>query len=314
MTPTLLFLGAMPWFAFVAQATEVSTPTSQLEVQVEPGQIWRQNVQFESLVNHSDGSLSRWVFDYKIRLRCMSVTDGAFDVEGRFVDWLLRLESDHCRYEWFQGKFHLTGEKAPELRSPEGQSCRELLYAWSSGLRGTKLRFTLHPDGRITNLSGIETLHEKVQLALSGLGEETPPALLQFFGAGGLSRADCALQFALSFPRPTGQVEQGKEWGHQCEVEGLTSEMCQVTRKFQFLHTGRDRSAEIATIAMKPDFRHRDSEGKWVPFETVKGPQLPNRLELLLDSGLIHRMELNLKHKLPNGGWAGFVLHSKNVQ
>ena len=311
---TLLLFAALSWVPLPAQTAGGSVETSQLEVRVEPGQIWRQNVQFDSAVRHPDGSLSRWVFDYKLRLRCMSMTDGAFDVEGRFVDWLLRLESDHCRYEWFQGKFHLTGEKAPELGSVAGEACRDLLYAWSAGLRGAKLRFTLHPDGRITGMTGIDNLHEKVGIALSQLGDETPAALIQFFGVGGLSRADCALQFALSCPRPIGEVKPGKEWTHQCEVKGLTSKLCQVSRRFQFSGTSQDRSSEIAQIALLPDFRHKSPEGKWVSVDPVNGPQLPNRLEILLDSGLIHRMELNLQRQLPGGGSAGFILHSKNAQ
>ena len=79
---TLLLFAALSWVPLPAQTAGGSVETSQLEVRVEPGQIWRQNVQFESAVRHPDGSLSRWVFDYKLRLRCMSMTDGAFDVES----------------------------------------------------------------------------------------------------------------------------------------------------------------------------------------------------------------------------------------
>ena len=309
-----------PLTSGIAQVNVVEAsflPTEvDLSLRLEPGSLWRQQVQFQSELITADGKRSLWTFNYKLRFRCLDVRDGIYSVDGKFVDWMLRLETDDCRYEWHDGIFQTYGEVVPE----DGEitdGCRSLLFAWSAGLRMANLRFDLDRGGNVTRLSGLDKLRMKVSRALVLLPEGIPQDLLEFFGQDGLERADCALAFGLSVPRPVGLIKPGAAWEHSCEVGGIIDGLCQVNREFRYSGTGQERRHRFALVELSPSFKTLNEKGEWVEIPVAKQPTTitnPNYLRVLIDSGLTYGMRLSLLRSDSDGRLSRFQIDSNFVE
>jgi len=141
-----------------------------------------------------------------------------------------------------------------------------------------------------------------------------PPAMVEFFGHDGLERADCALSFALSTPRPSGTIEPGHAWKHSCEVGGITAGVCQVNRQFIYTGTNQLRRHRFAEISIAPAFKVLDEKGKWIELPKLNTQQAtPNYLQLLIDTGLTFAMRISLERNNRNGGRSRFLLSSTLV-
>ncbi|RMH03281.1 MAG: hypothetical protein D6702_06600 [Planctomycetota bacterium] len=286
-----------------------------LAVRLEPGRIWRQEVGFSTTVSGSDGKPALWTFDYRLRLQCRERLAEGWAVEARFIDWRLRLEKGGCGYSWQDGRFLYLGGGAggdPAAGEDEGHpSCRDLLAAWSNGLRKTVLRFRLLPDGRVEDLSGLERLHEEVADALAS-AEALPAEIRLFFGPEGLDRADHALALALSVPRPTGRVEPGASWEHRSDLHGLLPEPLEIRRRFRLAGLDRERRFSLALVEIDPAWDRRLPDGGWQTMPpAAEAAAEPESIEILTDCGLVYRMEAGLALDLPGDRHASFRLRSR---
>jgi len=282
---------------------------AELAVSLETGQIWRQNVRFESVITGADGVEAVWTFDYSLRLRCLEPVPGGFSVAGQFLDWRLRLQKGACSYEWQDGRYSYFSEHVDQAEESHS-ACRCLLAAWSSGLRDAEIRFLLRRDGTVTGLSGLEKLHATVAESLDSAGE-LPAEMLAFFGQDGLKRADGALGLALSVPRPVEQVGPGSTWTQVTDVHSLAAADRQVRRTFHFAGLGRERRFRFAEIAIAPAFEVLDERGEWRLVESSAKEEQAEVLKILLDSGLLYQMNAELRFELPDGSRAHFRLSSQ---
>ncbi len=282
---------------------------ARLAVQLKAGQIWRQNVRFESLITGSDGVGSVWTFDYGLRLRCLEPVPGGFSVAGQFVDWRLRLQKDECVYEWSDGRYSFQSE-VHEQGEAAHEACRGLLAAWSSGLRQSELRFLLQVDGSVSGLTGLENLHLTVAKALNAAGDR-PPEIQAFFGEDGLRRADGALGLALSVPRPVAEIAPGATWSHGTDVHGLAQREFRIRRSFLFSGLGRERRFRFAEIAIDPAYEILGEDGAWQLVESSAKKERAEVVRILLDSGLLYQMNAAIQLSLPDGSRASFKLSSQ---
>ena len=309
----LAWLGATPLLA-QAEPQEAASHEElvSLAVQLRPGFLWRQNVRFEHEFDGENGVESRWTFDYQLRLHCLEEMDGAYSIEAEFIDWLLRLEFGGQLFEWHDGNFRVESEGVHPLpdEDPSVAAVGTLLRAWDSGLRQADIRFSLHPDGTLSRFRGLDTLHEEVALALAE-STELPAKIATYFGEEGQERAEYALGFALAAPRPTEPVGFGHTWDHQCMVEGIYPEACQVTRRFRFDEYGMERRHRFAKISIEPELHWRSETGDLVPFEREPGVGPSGHLHLLEGRGLVYSMEMDGTYQIPGGTVTRIGLRSR---
>ncbi len=303
-------LGGIPLLAQAgAQDAVYEEQETQLQVRLEPGEIWRQNVSFESEIASEDGGSSYWTFQYELRLRCIEQAPGGFVVVGQFVDWRLRLQKGSCGYDWQDGRYEFLSEQ--EEQDVEAQSaCRDLLAAWSCGLRESEIRFLLRHDGTVAGLKGLEPLQETVSASLAQAGE-LPPEILLYFGEDGLDRANEALALALSVPRPIHQLSPGAKWNHRADVQGLAMGECRIRRNLVYTGLGRERRFRYAEIAIDPTYQMQDAAGQWQPVESSAKGEESEVVRILVDSGLLFHMTARLAFDLPDGSRATFRLSSQ---
>lgn len=298
--------------AEIRDAVLDETASADLSVRLAAGDIWRQEVGFESVVTGVDGQDSFWTFDYRLRLRCVEAVPGGYSVAGQFLTWHLRLRQGDCSYEWDDGRYLYLGDQEGQEEGAR-EACNDLLAAWSAGLREADLRFVLGEDGRVSDLSGLGALHRKVASTLGQI-DLLPPEFLLYFGEGGLARADGALALALAVPRPVERVEPGATWFEGSSVSGLAEDAIQVQRNFQFTGVGRERRFRFADIAIDPQYRLLDDQGRWTVVETAAGATEDagcERVRILVDNGLLFEMMAELRYELPCGQVARFRLRSQ---
>ena len=288
-----------------------------LAIRLRPGYVWRESVRFSSELHTASGGHSRWTLDYKLRLRCVDETDGMYSVDAEFIDWLLRLEHGGNRYEWHEGKFRVEsavsdGPIEASARLQDNEPLKELLFAWSKGLRLADVRFSLHPSGRIERFHGMETLREAVSTALLDVTDAIPEEIALYFGQAGLDRADCALSFALSVPRPAEPVAVGQSWQDTRTVKGLTPGMCEVSRTFTLNGTDQERRHRFASVSIHSDVSMCMGDGELRPLKRVSDDSLPpNELRLLLNTGLPLQSQMGMAYEMLGGGMARFQLSAQ---
>jgi hypothetical protein len=312
LAATLLLGGASLRGQTSVQEASLDAQQARLHVRLAPGKIWRQSVRFESEVTPAEEASSLWTFRYELRLRCVERTPEGFAVAGQFVDWHLRLQKGECRYDWADGRYVYEGDL--QVPSDDAQSsCRELLAAWSAGLRDAEIRFLLREDGEVTELRGLEGLHEKVAASLAAAGE-LPPEMELYFGEEGLKRADGALALALAVPRPLRALRAGDSWEHESAVAGLALEETSVRRTLRLHGFGRERRFRYAEIGIDPACQVLDEAGRWHPMESgARAEQEADAVRILTDSGLVYSMRAGLCFALPGDRLASFRLLSQLV-
>jgi len=264
--------------------------TWDLSIRLEPDRIWRQDLHVTTLSEVPGSPVLVWEVEAELRLRCLVREGARWRIEGAFTDWRLRLQEGETRTEWRQGRLRLEGWPAGE--ETRAAACRRLLAAWSEGLRRVDLRFLVGPDGAIQELRGMEILEELVAGAVGG--GKLPPGFREAFGPAGVRRFVTVLEAAISVPRPPGPVRLGEEWSCECAAPG--AEPGQVLRRrLRFTGSFRERRHRLLRLELRPELV--DADGRLAPAATGRGS-----LELLADSGLTYRMQVELTQSLPGGG------------
>ena len=293
---------------------------TELGLRLEPGFIWRQRVAVEAEIERPDGTAGSWKQEYVLRWKCLEERDGAWLVEGTFVDWTLVLRTGLRTFEWREQSYTQEG-----LSTPSGGDglAEALLRAWAEGLRRAELRLLLDPRGRLLEFQGLESLEESLTSFLGDPDRSLPLDLAHHFGEAGLERAATALRFAVAVPRPAGPVEPGATWEGESWLQGVFPGPCRLQRRFIFQGEERLRRHRLARLQIQARGAWLGDDGRPHPLRAVSaaaaGEPVPEPAEptghaaIELASGLLFHLDLALAWEEADGSRARCRLASDLV-
>lgn len=291
MNFSLLALG-LGLLTGIGQGDPDSTPEDRdLTLRLSPDQVWRQSVDCTAELSFADGTTRVWSFDSKLRLQCLGLDEaGRYEIAASFIDWRLGWADEPFALEWHEGKFRGEGEFPGGEEGSE--ACRDIWKAWSEGLREADLRFTLSADGGIRDLRGVGALWDRVQAGLEAQ-PAAPEHFTLLFGPQGLGRVEAVLAFALSIPRPQGPVAPGAVWKDDAWLPDLVQPSGLIRREFALVGFEKDRRHRLARVELQP-FIAMSPENTLIPRHVSYAPCQPGTLEILTDSGLLLRLDVEL--------------------
>ena len=254
----------------------------------EAGAVWRNSLRIERGEARNSGETS-FLMDLRVRWRCLEVSRGVVELEGRFVSWRLRLQDPEQRLEWHKGKMLVLNE----VEDLVTQGSKALFMAWEAALRRTDLRVSLREDRTMLTFAGLTSLRKGVKIALAQLENEIPPALAHFAGDSGVRALAEALRLSLATPRPVEPIQSGQTWQDLRELPALLGGSCRLDRTFSMLSTEQDRSHRFARIEVAAQYRRPDSQANWIAAENLDKEE--ESLLLLVGSGLPYRIRTGFR-------------------
>lgn len=268
------------------------------------------------------GTSTEWRMNYQLRYRCVGEKDGIFDLEAQFLDWNLHYEDEKFLCEWRDNRFrheirheirqdnaNTGAARNTVAKKDEPLETRALLKAWSEGLREADLRMKVAADGQVLDFKGLEALKESVQHAMDTIGP-VPASLNLFFGKEGLNRFELCLSMAVTVPRPAQEVEVGAVWQHSCNVPGVLPSGNRLVREFKFQEKMKERRHDLAVVEVSPLGHWCNETQIYVPVQDKQQSEQANGLQLLLEDGLVYRLDMNGAIQVPDLGKVEYALRS----